>query len=238
MFSFAAPVRARENGFRLSLSNELISAVVPPAPSRPAADHCSAMPQALAAADSSAYDAQTISCFSSLAAIPGYVSPLTAVPAPAQLTKDEIAALDKYVDSYAYIVNAALRKGEDVSKYRKFIKTLNSALGKMPAYSGVTFRGSAFPPLPLEKLKPGAVFTDPAFLSTSRNLTVAEGYTGAGGYLSVMLSKTGRHISYNAFLDGLESEMEILFSTDTKFRVISVSDNPKGGKNIYLEELP
>jgi len=82
------------------------------------------------------------------------------------------------------------------------------------------------------------VFADPAFLSTSRNLTVAEGYTGAAGYLSVVLSKTGRQISYNDSTDDLESEMEVLFPAGTKFRVISVADRPHGVKAVYLEELP
>ena len=71
----------------------------------------------------------------------------------------------------------------------------------------------------MNKLLPGAVFTDPAFLS-------------------VILSKTGKLISYNNFLNGLETEMEVLFPTGSRFRVIAVSDLPRGGKAVYLEELP
>lgn len=212
--------------------------IVLPAPASPAGGPCATLPSALAIADSSAYDAQTITCLSGLAAIPDYVSPLAVVPAPAQLTKGETAAVNKYVDSYAYIVNAALRKGEGVSKYRKFIDTLDSALRKMPVYTGVTFRGSAFPPVTENKLVSDTVYTDPAFLSTSRNLAVAEGYTGTNGYLSVILSKTGRQISYTSSIDELGTEMEVLFPTDTSLRVIAASPRPDGITIVYLEELP
>ncbi len=235
---FASSARAQENWARLSFTPELISAIPAPDPSRPEAGLCAALPAALAAPDSGAFDAQTIPCLDSLLAVPDYVSPSAASPVAPQLTQEEKTALDKYVDSYAYLVNAALRQGADVSKYRKYIQTLNSALGKLPAYRGVTFRGSAYPPVPEEKLRPGAVLTDPAFLSTSRNRAVAESYTGAAGYLSVILSKTGRQVSYNDFLNGLESEMEVLFPTNTKLRIIAVSGLPRGGKAVYLEELP
>lgn len=229
---FSASSGAQDNWLPLVLDK----AIIPPSPASPAGGPCAVLPAALAIADSSAYGAQTISCLSGLAAIPDYVSPLTAAPAPAQLTKEESAALEKYVDSYAYIVNAALRKGEGVSKYRKFIATLNSALEKLPAYSGVTFRGSGFPPVPADKLVAGTVFTDPAFLSTSRNLAVAEGYTGATGYLSVILSKTGRQISCTSSINELDTEMEILFPTNTHLRVIAVSPKPAGVTIVYLEE--
>lgn len=234
----AVPVRAQENWARLPLVPGSMEAAAVPAPSRSEADHCAALPEALALPDSSAYDALTIGCFQSLLAVPDYVSPLQAVPVPTgQLTGKEQAALDKYVDMYAYLVNAALRDGKDVSKYRKYIRTLNRALGKLPAYSGVTFRGSSYPPVAKEKLAPGAVFTDPAFLSTSRNLEIADGYTGANGYLSVILSKTGRQMIYGNAIADLGVEMEVLFPTDTRFRVIAVTGRPNGNTVVYLEEL-
>lgn len=209
-----------------------------PVPAALPADPCAVLPAALAAADASPYDAQLTACFDGLLAGPDYISPAADAPASGQLTGAENDVLFRYVDSYAYMINSALRKGENVHKYAKFIKRLNSALDKLPAYRGVTFRGSAYPPLPAGRLVAGAVFTDPAFLSTTRNLVVADGYAGADGYLSVILGRTGRSLSYSAALAGLESEMEVLFRASTRLRVIAVAPRPDGRTAVYLEQLP
>lgn len=207
-----------------------------PAPPARGDSPCSVLPEALAAASAAPYDAQVTACFDGLLAAPGYVSPEGSA-AGGKLTKAEDEAIFKYVDSYAYLVNSALRKGEGVEAYAGYIKLLNSALDKLPVYGGVTFRGSAYPPVVLEKLIPGAVFTDPAFLSTTRDPAVADGYAGAKGYISVILSRTGRSISYSASLQGLEKEMEVLFKSSSRMRVIAVSPRADGRTVVYLEQL-
>lgn len=62
------------------------------------------------------------------------------------LSKDEQAALNRYISSESYTLNEALRNGFSLSEsQQKLVKDLDSALDKLPKYKGDVTRSLIFP---------------------------------------------------------------------------------------------
>ena len=144
-----------------------------------------------------------------------------------ELTGSEESALNQYISSDAYKINSKLRSGEALTTDdQAFVRQLDSALDKLPAYEGTAYRSlsdfgiddvGSF----IKSYVPGAYIPSPAY--TSSSLAV---YDDSMPIQYVIKSKTGRNItSYNA------REQEILFKRDTTFMVTKVK-----GNIIYLEE--
>lgn len=137
------------------------------------------------------------------------------------------AAVSGYVNSWAYLINRALRTGD--SKYINAnsarLGRLDQALLKFPIFRGVVFRGSEFPPN--RQLTKDTTFTDAAFVSTTMDVSIAEHYAGVKGYISVILSRSGRVVQYDQSTRELSAEREVLFPRDRVFRVFDVQEYKK-----------
>ena len=169
-----------------------------------------------------------------------HMSPGQAVGAE-NSTNEDRRVLDIYVDHFAYLINKALRTGDKdyLEKKAEYIRTLGRALDRLPAFHGVVYRGSLFPPLVGAATVPGLIFVDPAFVSTSQSLDVADGYTGVDGYLYVILGSSGRVLGYGKSIDELSVEEEVLFKTGTRFEVLAVVAEPKERRTlVFMAEVP
>jgi hypothetical protein len=131
-----------------------------------------------------------------------------------------IASVTNYVDHWAYLINSALRTGDTAytEKNSAKLNRLDKDLQKFPVYRGVVFRGSEFPPN--QALDIGIVFTDKAFVSTSLDVDIAKGYVGVPGYLSVIVSNSGRLLSYGKSTQSLSVEKEVLFPRNRMFKIV------------------
>ena len=144
------------------------------------------------------------------------------------LTDQEQYALNAYISSTSYTINAALRNQTPLTPDQiEIIRGLDSALDRMPVYKGTVYRSldtteiddvGAF----LDNLLAQEIVTSHAYMSTG-----TEVYDPSFPIQYVIQSKTGRDIrGYNP------EEHEILFKRDTVFKVLKIEDN-----TIYLEEV-
>ena len=157
-----------------------------------------------------------------------------------KLTKAEEAAINRYISSDAYKVNAALREAEDISslsqEMQSFIHDLDSALKKFPRYEGTVVRTLNFSDFSdgesklnafLKEHEVGSTVKSSQYLSTSK----------AGGYnpdaevkLFILNAQKGRDIT--AFNP---SENEVLFERESSFTVIQ-KKKVNGAWQIFLME--
>lgn len=151
-----------------------------------------------------------------------------------QLTKDEEAALKRYISSESYTLNDALRHGTLSKAQEKLVSELDSALNKMPIYKGKEplQRDYFFDRESLDQfvknMKNNDIFKDRAYLSTSKS-HYGEGMEQV--HFIINNSMTGRDISvYNS------NESEVLFRRDTKFKVTANYIND-GIFTFELEEI-
>ncbi len=142
--------------------------------------------------------------------------------APDKLTKDEEAAVKRYVGPDSYKLNAKLRSGEPLSNQEKaFVKNLDYALDKLPKYTGEEplYRSMYSNAMEnaedfVRNTKAGAIIKQPAYISTSKDMYDPD----ADIQMKILNSKSGADLtgknSYN------NSEREVLFPRDTKFKVV------------------
>jgi hypothetical protein len=138
-------------------------------------------------------------------------------PVPEPLSPQELSALADYTGLGHEDLNDVLRGGSVDASQLARVEALNRALDKLPAHEGPVFRGTNLPPEVLGQYQPGAIVTESGFLSTSRDLTVAQSEAFAGNVEFRILSKSGRDISS---LSVLPDEQEVLFRTDVPFYVV------------------
>lgn len=152
---------------------------------------------------------------------------VAAVNAIVKLTELEQWALNEYISSGSYKINAPLRDGEALSdEQMEFMRHLDSALEKMPIYKGKVYRSlSEFGIDDIDAFSaeyvPEAVINFPAYTSAG---TVV--YDESFPIQYIIESKSGRDLRKCNL-----REMEILFPRNTKFRVTKVE-----GNTIYMEE--
>lgn len=145
-----------------------------------------------------------------------------------KLSDDEQYAINNYISSGAYTLNDKLRRGLKLTREEeKQIKSLDSALQKMPTYQGVLYRSVSDFGIPdvqefIALHKPGMEHIFPEFFSSS-----TEVYDDSFPIQYVITSKTGRDIrQFNS------QEKEILFERNSMFYITKVVDNV-----IYMEEM-
>lgn len=129
-----------------------------------------------------------------------------------------------YSGSHYAKMNEEVRKGVMSVEQYKFMKSLNAALDKLPAYDGVTYRKAPSNAVDLSLYQPGKVVEERGFTSTSKN----QG-TWHGDVQYTIHGKSGRDIQK---LSSHPSEAEVLFKSGTRFYVES-----KNGNHIVLREL-
>ena len=157
-----------------------------------------------------------------------------------KLTKAEEAAINRYISSDAYKVNAALREAEDISslsqEMQSFIHDLDSALKKFPRYEGTVVRTLNFSDFSdgendlndfLRQHEVGNTLSFPQYISTSKT----SGYDETADVVVYILNgKNGRDLSsFNS------AEQEILYERNSIFTVPQKKNN-NGIWVIYLIE--
>lgn len=166
-------------------------------------------------------------------------------------TEDEIRAAGLYLGGARY--NAALRSGAEVDEFtQQRIDQLNSYITKQP---GLTAPATVYRGLPADHfpadLKPGDVFHEPAFMSTSLKLDEARifaGLTRGGGrggmVIEVTVPKGGKGLSinhatlsdqsgipeeYREARHALDREAEFLLPSNSRHRVLEVGEKTVDG---------
>ena len=145
-----------------------------------------------------------------------------------EMTEQEQWALNEYISSGSYKINAALREGRPLSDEEKeLIEYLDAALKKMPTYEGTVYRSitdfgiddiDAF----WANYIPGKTIRFPAYMSSGTKV-----YDDRFPIQYVIKSKSGRDIrKFNP------EEFEILFPRNSEFRIVKVEEG-----TIYMEEL-
>lgn len=142
-----------------------------------------------------------------------------------RLTSADRKALGDYTGSGYLELNNALRAGKLTPELQARVDAINAALAKLPDYKGPVSRGTTLPAETLEKYKPGAVITEDAFTSTSKETSKA--FTGNTRF--EILSKTGKFVEKYTKIPG---EQEVLFPPGVRFSVIERSTDPKTGTTI------
>lgn len=151
------------------------------------------------------------------------------------LTEAELRAINTYIGSPSYLINEHFRKGTELSDYlQQTVKDLDSALKKMPKYSGDVYRSVEIRnKRDLEKFLTentvGAIVDYKEYLSTTKN---EEFYNpDANIQIYILNSTKGRDISeYNP------KENEVLYERGSRFRVAGIDEN-NGVVYLLYEEL-
>jgi hypothetical protein len=129
------------------------------------------------------------------------------------VSRAESAAIYDYTNSFYQKLNPALRQRTRDLNITAFAKTLDLALDKLAPYKGWVKRGTNFSAETKAKYVKGAIVSDLAYTSTSRNKQFN------GDDQLTIYSKTGRYI---ATLSATHAEEEVLFKRGTKFLVTEV----------------
>ena len=150
-----------------------------------------------------------------------------------KLTDDEQRAINSYISSGSYVVNEKLRSGIALTPDEtKFVADLESALVKMPKYSGNLSRSVYFDDNEkftefINKHKVGSTITYKAFTSTTKGSIYND---KANVQIYVKNAKSGADISkYNV------AEQETLYKTNSKFIVENIG-NYGNTIHIFLKE--
>lgn len=144
-----------------------------------------------------------------------------------KITKDEEAAILKYVGADSYRVNDLLRRNEKLpDEYREWVHNLDSALLKMPKYEGTVYRSVSEFGIDEEEFEKryavGNSVLELSYISTSTGT-----YDDSMKYQFVINSKSGRDVrNFNT------EEQEILFKRGSMFKVTK-----RDGDVFFLEEV-
>lgn len=141
-----------------------------------------------------------------------------------RLTNEEMAAISFYSLSGYRCMNEYLWSPSSANdKVQLLINAVNSGLRKLPAYKGLVRRGTTLPaPVKAQHIK-GAVVNYQAFTSTSTESGFSE------TDMFYIFSANGRPIMGFA---KLRSEAEVLFPSNTRFKILDVIK--KNGKDHYI----
>ena len=160
-------------------------------------------------------------------------------------------SVERYTGSGYDMINDGLRRGEDLGgSFKTTIEDIDNFIAYTPKYQdeGTTylFRGMNVEPEVLDKMAVGAVFAEPAFVSTTSNPDIATKFLSgrSSGKKHVMLTiKNGRGVSlsdYSAVHGGdsdddsdVPDEKEVLLPRNLKFKIESRKDEKKTVQDMY-----
>lgn len=151
------------------------------------------------------------------------------------LTNNEFLAVFGYTQTFYKSLNSSLRSHD--TSMQPFASTLNSALNKLPDFSGIVFRNDHIPESVLASWNVGQIITYDAFMSTS-SLDVCSAPTTpffCEGSHQLLIIKS-LHGKFIAKYSANPSEREVLFRSGTRFRIREIKVN-QGKMVIYLDEL-
>ncbi len=149
------------------------------------------------------------------------------------LSRDEIASMYAYSQTFSGQFNFALRKQvpELIDIYSRGICAVQSGLAKLPDYRDWVYRGDNPPSAVLSTYQVGNIVTMAGFTSTSKG-AVRNLFVNAPVHLK-LLSKHGKDFSsFSAW----KSESEILFGYGAKFKITSRETGNDGKVHVTMEE--
>ena len=135
-----------------------------------------------------------------------------------KLSQNEALSVIGYTGSFYKDFNKALRTGTATPKITRYENLLNTALEKLPKFSGISYRAvQKLSKEDLARYKEGEVVIEPFFVSTSE-LKKVQGFSGKVRF--EIYGKNGRKV---ANLSLYPSEKEVLFKSESRFIVKRVS---------------
>ncbi|MDX6358397.1 MAG: hypothetical protein QOH37_1451 [Nocardioidaceae bacterium] len=169
---------------------------------------------------------------------------LKAMEGTGALTEKELEALKFYTgpgyDSLnAYLRGLATKVADGTatrSELEAYSRAVSEGLAKMPTFTGETLRGTNLPQSVLDSIDSTGTFKDPAFLSSSTDMSVAQQFRGGGNAMLHIEGTTGHDVTAASTYGSAESE--VLFDKGTGFDVLEKVWNDKGYWDIYLKETP
>ena len=128
---------------------------------------------------------------------------------------------------YYYSIEGYLQLNEDLrdSKENEYEWHLSQALGKLPNYVGVVYRGCELSSWEIDRYRKAEIddteVIDLAFMSCSTSKPVAHQFS-KGSTIFRIISKTGKSVVQLSFH---VNEKEILFQSKCKFKVTEIDDS-------------
>ncbi|MGJ7908133.1 hypothetical protein ACOQFL_16835 [Actinopolyspora sp. H202] len=132
-------------------------------------------------------------------------------------------------------VNRLLRAG-NTGAARDYVACLLSGLRRLPVHRGPSFRFGGSPDGDVENYEPGAVLSEPGFLSATAadDLTSGDEPGNSVNGDVVIWSHSARRVS----LFGRDSlPEEVVFASDSRFKVLATTDGESGRPALLLREL-
>lgn len=147
------------------------------------------------------------------------------------LENEELVAIYLYTGFVSPKINSSLRAGgERLKRIQPFVDVLNSALKKLPDYTGPVYRGTTLPDDVLKSHTVDAEVTYAAYTSTSVSVSSKFG----GKHQLQIFSVHGKNIS--AF-SSAQTEKEVLFAPGTRFVVGQRMQGADGTIEFILKEV-
>lgn len=153
------------------------------------------------------------------------------------LDQDSVRGLHRYTVNEGYTnMNGALRSGGGSPETHKLIEDATRALDRLPTPEpGDLYRGTALPKGVVDKMLDEGVFSDPAFLSTSRDSSVAAQFAETSAKNSPdnipveFRIKNGTAPDIQSF-SAYANEAEHLYKPGAKFDVVEMVEKQFGSK--------
>ncbi|MBF0362466.1 MAG: hypothetical protein HQK49_15720 [Oligoflexia bacterium] len=120
---------------------------------------------------------------------------------------------------------------------KMLLPLMDSALEKITAYKGIAYRGAELPfeeEKDLFSKKPGDLYYDKAYLSSSKSEKVGKRYSGKNGVLFIIESSNGGDLEKAGLGNSNGTEFEVLFARGTKFLIESIDPQKKIVKMIEV----
>lgn len=153
-----------------------------------------------------------------------------------KLTDDEKGAIAEYSSSKAYTLNEKLRNNIHLNETEKeLVKNIDNALNKLPNYNKTTYRQIGFDFLGqkeydifINRHKVNQYINYNQYISSSKNYNDYE----VIDKLKVEITIEGNTGKDLRGLVGIKEENEVLFKSDTRFKITNVQKN-----KIWIEEV-
>lgn len=150
-----------------------------------------------------------------------------------RLTDGELVAIYGYskVEGGLYReINGLLRGDHRRESVRPAANVLENALRKLPVHTGYVERRTNLPDAVARKLAVGGELRDPAFMSSA---AVKSRFQGK--HVLRTISRNGRRIE--TLTEAGKREAEVLFPPGTRFKIISIDNEPDGAIAVSLKEM-
>lgn len=156
-----------------------------------------------------------------------------------KLNKKQIDAAQTYTGNDYSDINGGLRSGKVPRQYETTVRNLDSAIdqSRLPDNT-VLYRGMNMSPDMAANMKPGAVFSDKAYTSTSINPRIPESFArGEGKTLMRIKARAGsKGLAVNN-ISNFDGEHEILLPRGSRYKVTGMYKDKRTGMTYIDAEI-